>query len=110
MRAAELASWFKEGERVEVLGTGEFADQLRTALGERCAVRETDLRPAVIVELTGRAQSVADALRRVADLGTVVLAGPAQPAPVQLDLYSDVHVRSLTVIGVSLSGSSEVVD
>jgi len=39
-------------------------------------------------------------MQRVDDLGTVVLAGPPVDADGTVDLYADVHVRGLTVIGV----------
>ena len=80
---------------VEVLGEGAAAAQLREALG-----RPGDGRPAVVVDTTGDPARIADALERLDDLGTLVLAGPTPSGPVPLDLYSDLHVRGLTVVGV----------
>jgi len=83
---------------VEVLGTGPLADALAAVLGERRVTGTTA--PAAVVETTGDPQAIAAALGRVADLGTVVLAGPPPP-PFTLDLYEDLHVRALTVVGIA---------
>ena len=93
-------------EPVEVLGDGPLARALRARLRLEATVLAPDARPAVIVETTGDAAAIGAALARVADLGTVVLAGTcgAGSAPVALDLYADLHVRGLTVVGVPLPG------
>ena len=80
---------------VEVVGDGALARALRTRLGDA-----RDARPAAIVETSGDGQAIQEALRRVAPLGTVVLAGPPPAGPVALDLYADLHVRGLTLVGV----------
>ena len=84
---------------VEVIGRGRLATALRTHLQSRCAV--PGQRAIAVIETTGDPRAIQDALRRVADLGTVVLAGPATGEPVALDLYADLHVRGLTLIGTS---------
>lgn len=56
--------------------------------------------PELVVERTGTADGVRAALAQVADLGTVVLAAPLS-APVELDLYADLHVRGLTLLGAA---------
>ena len=81
---------------VEVLGDGPLAELLRRSLGTDDASR----RPAVVVDTTGDAAELARALRRLDDLGTLVLAGPPPSEPLALDLYGDLHVRGLTVVGV----------
>ena len=44
---------------------------------------------------------IVDATRRVADLGTIVLVGEALGRTADMNLYADVHVRGLTLVGVS---------
>jgi threonine dehydrogenase-like Zn-dependent dehydrogenase len=83
---------------VEVLGDGPLAKALRARLKLRAGGGR---RPVAVIETTGDVRAVQDALRRVADLGTVVLAGPPPPDPVALDLYADLHVRGLTLVGTS---------
>jgi threonine dehydrogenase-like Zn-dependent dehydrogenase len=85
---------------LEVSGDGPLAAALRSRLG--CgSPNDADPPPAVLVETTGGAQAIRDALWRVADLGTVVLAGELEAGPVELDLYGDLHVRGLTIVGVA---------
>ncbi|HWI08496.1 MAG TPA: hypothetical protein VNT54_13390 [Solirubrobacteraceae bacterium] len=83
---------------VEVGGDGPLAQALRARLGPRGAV--AGARPMAIVETTGDPAAIQEALRRVEDLGTVVLAGPP-PGPAALDLYADLHVRGLTLVGAA---------
>jgi threonine dehydrogenase-like Zn-dependent dehydrogenase len=87
---------------VEVLGETGLADAVRVRLAETQGPRGG--RPAAVIDTTGEPRHIEAALRRVADLGTVVLAGPLPSGPVQLDLYADLHVRGLTVIGVPSPG------
>lgn len=86
-----------EPTRVEVIGTGLVASEVRRQLGSGGKVDS----PQGIVETTGDPDAIAAALQRVADLGTVVLAGPLGTRRLDLDLYPEVHRRSLTVTGVS---------
>jgi hypothetical protein len=78
---------------VEILGDGALAGRLRSRLPQGPG------RPTAVIDTTGDPAAVRDALGRVADLGTVVLARPL-PATGTADLYGDLHVRGLTVIGV----------
>jgi hypothetical protein len=64
-------------------------------------LEESHERPAVVVDTIGSAEAIAEATRSVADLGAVVLAGPTEPF-ISLDLYPDVHLRGLTLVGVPL--------
>ena len=89
---------------VEVTGEGDLAATLRARLGPRNAAAPERV-PAVI-DTTGEPAAVATALARLADLGTLVLAGPPPAAPVALDLYADVHVRGLTIVGVAPTGAA----
>ena len=85
--------------QVEVVGEGGLPEALRARLSGR--VRAGGERPAAVIETTGELPEIEAALRRVDDLGTVVLAGPPPTRPAPLDLYADLHVRGLTVIGVA---------
>jgi threonine dehydrogenase-like Zn-dependent dehydrogenase len=94
---AALAALPAAPAAVEITGDGELAAALRAALAGR---EWTDgAPPAAIVETTGEPGSIREALSRVADLGTVVLAGPPPTGAVALDLYADLHVRGLTLVG-----------
>jgi hypothetical protein len=79
---------------LEVPGDGALATFLRA---QRPAPDGAE-RPAVVVELTGRAEAILGATTRVRDLGTVILARDPV-APIDLDLYPDVHVRGLRLVG-----------
>lgn len=96
-----LALVASDADCVEVVGAGEFADELRDLAVRQVSASGTSQRPSVVIELTGNDDSIRSALHRVRDLGTIVLAGPQPSAPLALDLYSDLHVRGLTVIGLS---------
>jgi threonine dehydrogenase-like Zn-dependent dehydrogenase len=86
---------------VEVVGETSLGEAVRARLGHRAAGAG---RPAAVIETTGNRDEIEAALRRVDDLGTVVLAGPPPPGPVPLDLYADLHVRGLTLVGVVAPG------
>ena len=88
---------------VEVAGDGELASALRARVAAIAAPAGS--RPAVVIETTGDGAAVQAALRRVADLGTVVLAGPPPAVAVALDLYGDLHVRGLTLVGTPGPGA-----
>lgn len=81
---------------IAVTGGGELAEAVRRRLGI-AAGDSSGARPAVVVETTGTAAGVRAALAEVDDLGTVVLAARCAPAP--LDLYADLHVRGLELVG-----------
>jgi threonine dehydrogenase-like Zn-dependent dehydrogenase len=84
---------------VEVMGHGPLAAAVRARLAGTGPAAWGP--PAAIVEASGDPAAIRAALARVADLGTVVLAGPAPAAGTSLDLYADVHVRGLTVVGIA---------
>ena len=85
---------------VEVVGEGELSQDLKARLGSR-ADHDRAKRPGTIIETSGEAAAIAAALQRVDDLGTIVLAGPVPAKPIALDLYGDLHVRGLTVVGIT---------
>jgi D-arabinose 1-dehydrogenase-like Zn-dependent alcohol dehydrogenase len=83
---------------VAVLGEGRLAGALRERLGSRVAAAPTGA--SVVIDTTGEAEQIAAALSAVEDLGVILLAGSPPAAPLALDLYSDLHVRGLRVIGL----------
>jgi hypothetical protein len=80
---------------VEVLDS-RLAELLRERLGPR--VNETPLRsPAVVIDTSGSPERITDALRRLDDLGTLVLS--SRPGgEVSMNLYADLHLRSLSIV------------
>jgi hypothetical protein len=105
--AQEAAAAVKDlpPESVEVNGTGLIARRLRALVGKRAAeLSERSSQrepPGAIVETTGDSDAILDATRRVADLGMVVLAGESLGQTVEMNLYPDVHVRGLTIVGIA---------
>jgi hypothetical protein len=89
---------------IEVTGSGLIARQVRAVLGDRAAddARSTCFeRPGAIIDTTGDPRVIVDATRRIADLGTIVLVGESLGRRVELNLYPDVHVRGVTLVGVA---------
>jgi hypothetical protein len=95
-RAARLARTV--GGEAGVEGTGLLARFTRILLG--LDDREPE-HPRVIVDTIGSAESITDGLRRLSDLGVLVLTAPTEPA-IALDLYPDAHKRGLTIAGMPL--------
>jgi hypothetical protein len=90
---------------VEVVGDGQLADTLRARLGLGSATdRGPAPRPAVIIDTSGSPEWIKQALRRLDDLGTLVLTR-AVGGDVSLNLYDDLHFRSLTIMGVMATSS-----
>ncbi len=96
-RAAAAALGALDG-RVEVVGRGAVAHVLRGLLAWRV---DTGSRPAGVVDVTGDPAEIVSATQRLADLGTLVLAGDSRDRRVALDLYPDVHLRGLRIVGVA---------
>jgi len=89
---------------IDVIGDGLIAMQVRALLGDRASGggRRTPLeQPGAIVDTTGDPRVILDAARRIAALGTVVLVGEGLGRTVEMNLYPDVHVRGLRLVGVS---------
>jgi hypothetical protein len=85
---------------VEVAGNGLLALLIRTPLGTMAASQSGTKPPVVIVDTSGSRDRIAEALGRLDELGTLVLAGHASGNDPRLNLYTDLHRRSLTVAGV----------
>lgn len=90
---------------VEVVGAGPLADEVRRLLAVSARLGTSDVRPAAVIETTGEPAAIAAALARVDHLGTVVLAGPGAPGSIPLDLYADLHVRGLILMGLPQDGA-----
>ena len=102
LAAASVAAAASGPRPVEVAGSGELAAAIRAQLGGGDGSPEE--RPGTIVETTGEVAGIQAALARVRDLGLVVLVVPPAPDAPDLDLYADLHVRGLTVVGVAQPG------
>ena len=85
---------------VEVLGSGITAAFIAAILGSSPGRQQASVQPRAIVETTGDPETIADATQRLADLGTLVLAGDAFGDSVRLNLYPDVHSRGLVIAGI----------
>jgi threonine dehydrogenase-like Zn-dependent dehydrogenase len=85
---------------VEVTGNGLVAAQVRALVGDDVRAAGVD-RPTAIVDTTGDPAMIGDATRRLADLGTLVLVGESVGRITTLNLYQDVHLRGLTLVGVA---------
>jgi hypothetical protein len=95
--AAAAAAAAGSAQRAAVGGNGLVARRTRELLSAGDETLSTA--PDVVVETRPGPKSLLEATTRVADLGTVVLAGPPAP-PFHFDLYPDVHVRGLHVVSV----------
>jgi threonine dehydrogenase-like Zn-dependent dehydrogenase len=96
MSVAREAAAAAQPGLVEVVGNGIVARLVRALVGVAPAEQ-----PGAIVDTTGDPAAIASALGRVADLGTVVLAGESLGRQADLDLYRTVHVRGLTLVGIA---------
>ena len=97
---------------VLVQGVGLVAAEIRRLLADR-GVRphsSGSARPAAVVDVTGDPGRIVDATRIVDDLGVVVLAGDPLGRRLDLDCYTDVHARGLTLIGVALPSLEATAD
>jgi hypothetical protein len=98
--ASDAAQDFR-GQRVEVTGRGFIARRIRAMLGLGPERRTASpARPSAIIETTGEPECIVAATRRLVDMGTLVLVGELRDR-VDLDLYPDVHVRGLQIVGVA---------
>jgi hypothetical protein len=86
---------------IEVTGSGLIARNVRAIVGDTAAVGGGHRRPEAIIDVTGDPSVIGDSTRRLADLGTLVLVGEALGRRTELNLYPDVHVRGLTLVGVA---------
>ena len=98
--AARAAREVGGARPVDVVGGGFVAGAVRALLG--AADTGDGTRPAAVVDTTGDPERIREALSRLDDLGTLVLAGELAEGALELDLYPDVHVRGLRIVGVPL--------
>lgn len=82
--------------QVEVLGAGAVASAARALLPPRDGFPVE-----AIIDTTGELAVIAAALGRLPELGTLVLAGEMRAHEMDLDLYRDVHVRGLRLVGIA---------
>jgi hypothetical protein len=82
--------------RVEVVGDGVLAETLRDRVDIRNGAKEARA-PTVIIDTTGSPDRIRDALRRLNDLGTLMLADEVSGGDVRMNLYADLHLRCLTI-------------
>lgn len=85
---------------IEVCGSGLVAREVRHLVRCGAAAADAPESPMAIVDTTGDPDVIEDAMHRLADLGTLVLAGESRGRPLPLNLYTDVHVRGLELVGI----------
>jgi hypothetical protein len=91
-------------DSIEVTGSGLIALQVQALLGNHSPDddRSTPFeQPRAIIDTTGDPRVIVEATRRIAELGTVVLVGESLGRTAEMNLYPDVHVRGLTLVGVT---------
>jgi hypothetical protein len=90
-------------DSIEVIGSGLIALYVRELLGGSLEGDRSQhlVKPKAIIDTTGDPSVIVDATRLIADLGTVVLVGEGLGRRLELNLYPDVHLRGLTLVGVS---------
>lgn len=89
------------GSAVAVTGEGPVATEARRLLAASGRLAPGgDARPDAIIETSGDPVAIAAATERVADMGTVALAGESHGRVLSMDVYKDVHVRGLRLVGV----------
>jgi hypothetical protein len=92
-----------DSDSTEVIGKGLVARQVRSLLGkdwQEAARVSSPEKPAAIVDTTGDPSALVDAMRRLVDLGTLVLVGESLGRRAQMNLYADAHLRGLTLVGI----------
>jgi threonine dehydrogenase-like Zn-dependent dehydrogenase len=84
-----------------VHGRGIVSRLIREILSVQLVLpADQDSRPAAIVDATGDPARLVELTRRLADLGTLVLVGEPLGRSLDMQLYPDVHVRGLRLVGV----------
>ena len=93
---------------VEITGSGVVAHTMEAMLGGRPWTPPTngqppDLssEPLAAVDTTGSAAVIMNVAQRLVDCATLVLAGPDTFEPNPVNLYEDVHRRSLRLVGIA---------
>ena len=99
-KAVEAVRLLASSGPIEVTGSGVIAARVRECLRASTLDLSTEA-PEVIVETTGDTTVIVESTGRLASLGTLVLVGEAAEAGLSIDLYPDVHVRGLRIVGVA---------
>lgn len=100
--AREAARAVDASGRTEVIGKGVVAAMVRRLVPRSRGEGSGDDGPLrTIVDTTGDPAVLEAATNRLADLGTLVLAGEPLGRRLSLDLYPDVHRRGLRLVGVA---------
>lgn len=97
-REAEAALPASVRPSVEVIGQGLVAACVRRLLEP---VERDPATPRAVVDTTGDPDTIRRALERVAELGTVVVAGESAGRTFDLDMYSTIHGRGLVLVGIA---------
>lgn len=106
MEAASVASGL---ERVEVQGEGALAGEIRRRLGPAGTSARADRAsslPMAVVDATGDPRMLVSATERLADGGTLVMAGEPLGRETEINLYKHVHVRGLRIVGIKRPGGT----
>ena len=92
---------------VDVTGSGVVASSIRSVLPASAAPLPRGARRGAhperflaVVDTTGSSAVIMAAATRLADGGTIVLAGPSASPPSPVNMYSDVHRRGLRLVGI----------
>lgn len=99
------------GRHVAVLGEGTLAWLIRIALPMQARAGRVHGAPTVaddvqvVVDTTGSADVLSQAVRSLPRLGLLILAAPPDSAEIVLATYKDIHVRGLTLVGVPWADS-----
>jgi hypothetical protein len=88
------------GDQIAVTGGGLIARLIRRLLGIREDGTAAVAMPLAVVDTTGDPEALVASTRRLADRGMLVLAGEPK-GELDLDLYRDVHLRGLELVGIA---------
>jgi threonine dehydrogenase-like Zn-dependent dehydrogenase len=101
-RAAVAALGKSSPGSVEVNGVGIVARLVRALLPASASATNGSgpERPSAVIDATGNQDDIKDATHRLADGGTLVLAGETLGRRLTLEVYPDIHVRGLKLVGV----------
>lgn len=80
-----------------------FAESLGRCLPERVVRASTTSPAAVVIDASGSPERIREALRRLDNLGTLVLACGVV-GWIITNLYTDLHLRGLTIVAVPSQG------
>lgn len=92
-------------DSIEVPGDAPVAERLRNTLGA-AATNKRLSRPVAVVDTSGEATFLLEALDRLDTEGVLVLASQEPASSVHSNVYQDLHRRSLNVVAVPSPGDS----